>query len=242
MSSNKRRTRSSSSEPVLSKENKKKQRLNTSDNTTEQRSSPPAHMLPRPFSHFFPSLAATTSPVNKMASDVLASPERDIHRLAEKLAGEDSSLLHTSPVTPAREMYSRSPSSHVSGSDVSTTSDFQSLRNQMQWLTELVTKQQYAMSMRDALSKPDSNDSAVATAVVENSAGLPTNSTNDNGAALAVVDHTAAVATDVGTNASVDKSAAVAAEEDRVDQCYKGIAVLDAYHKEVPVSRISQSL
>jgi hypothetical protein len=102
-------------------------------------------MLSRPFP-IFPSLAATTSPENKMASDVLTSPERDVHQLAAKLAGEDGFYgAFYSLVTPAKEMFSRSPGSHVfSGSDVSTTSELRSLRNQMQWLIELVTHQQYA--------------------------------------------------------------------------------------------------
>jgi hypothetical protein len=109
--------------------------------------------------------------------------------------------------------------------------------------------------MRDALDEAD-HDSVVSTAVINKSADIASklNDADTAGVATAttvvdaavekvdkVVDHTAAVSsvvsTDVPINAVVDKSAAVAAEEDIVDQCYKGIAVLDAYHKGVPVGK-----
>jgi hypothetical protein len=130
-------------------------------------------------------------------------------------------------------MFSRSPGSgsHVSGSDISTTSDMQALRNQVQWLTELVSQQQYITPMRDALSGADHVDSVVSMPVVVNTASVATAATVD----VPVVDHTAAVATSVGTSAGVDKSTAVAVVDDKVDQCYKGIAVLDAYHKEINI-------
>jgi hypothetical protein len=143
MSSNKRKTRSSSSDHE-SKDKKKKKQVNSSDITTELTSSTPVGMLPRPFPSYT-SPAISTSPKKAMASEVLSSPERDVHELAGKLANEDRYSVQSSPVKPAREMFSRSPGadSRVSGSDRSTAGEIQSLRNQVQWLTEMISQQHY---------------------------------------------------------------------------------------------------
>lgn len=209
--STKRKLTNVSSEKGTPKGKKKRQQL-SSPAPERTSSSSPVCTLPRPF----PTYVSPTGETEK-----LSSPERDVHILAKKLAGEQATqdyVVPTSPVTPARDVFNRSPGGYSCNSDTSMGGEMQSLRNQVQWLTDVVSRQGVITPMHDAISD------GITQVESDNTPAIVDNNNNNGDVVIDAIQKSAGDLTSVGA-------------DDLEAQCYKGISVLEAYHKGDPVGK-----